>query len=90
MGTRLCLVLLTPFLPPALAALEDVTVPADTFTDCPRFDIRPSVGAGSDDMKLWVADGVGEVCQIERKGKRTNDKVLEAHRVGRPRVPCGP
>ncbi|MGC9316844.1 MAG: carboxypeptidase-like regulatory domain-containing protein [Armatimonadota bacterium] len=74
-----------------LTGFETVTVPAGRFTDAARLEVRMTLGAEANDLKVWTAHLVGIVRQIESNPERTNTKLLEEYRVrGVPMRPVGP
>ena len=76
---------------------QTVRVPARLFTDCARLQVQFEAGPETNDITVWMAEGIGIVREIEKNEERRNEKLLEEYslrgvpiRPLRPMRPIGP
>ncbi|MBN1460496.1 MAG: S-layer homology domain-containing protein [Armatimonadetes bacterium] len=69
-------------------AVEDITVPAGTFSDCMKLHINMNMGdGGTDEFHLWVARGVGIVKRDTGSFGGDDWEILLSADVGRAQYP---
>jgi len=64
-----------------LVSFDAVTVPAGTFTDCPRLECKMSVDGALNRNTMWFAKGVGTVRNYEKNDERENKRSLEEYKL---------